>query len=526
MPTKDQLASALKNAHAAGDVSAAKTLANALKSYQEPQVSKAQSAVAGIGQGATLGFGDELSGVVSGAMDTFMFPENYPGQGFMDRYRARRDQRRQENAESREANPGTYLGGEMVGGLATGGAGAGRAAAGMTLREVAKQGAKVGAVGGAGMSESEDAAGLATDTAVGAGLGAGLGVALPAAGAGLQRLGRGVADKATDAYGSLVNVLEDAGVSLTSAQKLGTDWAKALETTLAQIPIGGKPLQNSLQNTRKSYQKALLRMVGLTDGEDLINRKTLEKAREQLSREYTQALQGKKVSIADDDFLDDLAAVAEKHSDLLDSPTAARVESVIEKFLNKAAKEGGEVSGEWYQAQRSLFGQRAKGTGELSDLYRDLRNVLDDAFARTAGTGKREIDTRYARFKQLENIFNRVGGSEASEGFIPFASLARESSKGGGKDWEQLARAGAAVIPDRVPNSATAQRNYMLQALTGGGLMFDPVSTTAALGASRVLANQMAKGRAPNVMSLMRPPNIPQNALTVSPSGLTPVILE
>jgi hypothetical protein len=43
-------------------------------------------------------------------------------------------------------------------------------------------------------------------------------------------------------------------------------------------------------------------------------------------------------------------------------------------------------------------------------------------------------------------------------------------------------------------NSGTAQRNMILNALAGGGALVQPIPTAATLGASNLLARQLAKG--------------------------------
>lgn len=526
MPTRAELESALINADKAGDREAARKLANALKA--SPEVSKTDSLIKGVGQGATLGFGDELSGAVSAGMDKLLFSDLYEGQSFSQRYEARRDQRREENKQAQEANPGTYLTGEMVGGLSTGASSMARNGAALTMGQIAKTGAAIGGAGGAGYSEGETIGEVAADTAVGAGAGAAFGVALPAAGAGINRAVTQFSDRAlgavSDTYKPLVDLLKSKGVSLTAAKELGTDWAKALETQLAQVPIGGKPLQLALENSRRTFQREVVKMVGLEDGSDLINRNTLDKMQSMFSRQYKAALGGKQINIASDEFLDDLARVEASHTELVDSQTARRIKSVVDAFLAKAEKQG-TLDGDWYQAQRSLFAKRARGNGELADLYADLKRTLDNAFTRAAGNVKGDLDLRFKRFKQLEEVFEGMGGAESSEGFLPLASLARKVSKGGmDRDWEDFIRAGSAVITDKVPNSGTAQRQLLMGIFTGYG-MFDPVTAGAILGGSRLASKTLSKG-IPMESLRLQGPNIPKTPLTTAPAGIAPVITQ
>lgn len=174
---------------------------------------QAESAVAGVGQGGTFGFGDEIYGALASISEPIqdavrsqlfdlMNPE-YAGYYASAReeigprsYEQYRDDARGINAAAQEANPWTYGAAEIGTGLAGGLAGGARAAAGQAFKaavpRLAGVGAAYGGVSGAGFSDADTAAGVAGDTALGAGVGAVLGTALPGAGAaigkGVQRL--------------------------------------------------------------------------------------------------------------------------------------------------------------------------------------------------------------------------------------------------------------------------------------------------------------------------------------------------
>ncbi len=137
------------------------------------------SAIRGAIQGATFGFGDELGGGLKGLYDTAT-----KGGDLSDNYTKARDEIRTNDALASEANPKTFIAGQVGGGLATSLA-TGGAAGELGLAGRLGLGAAEGALNGLGASNAADVEGNLKDAAVGGGLGlvgSGLGEAVGAAG--------------------------------------------------------------------------------------------------------------------------------------------------------------------------------------------------------------------------------------------------------------------------------------------------------------------------------------------------------
>jgi hypothetical protein len=171
---------------------------NKLPDYTPPQKPKApakmgkgEAALTGLGEGASLGFGDELAGVVGAAIDrpvTYLMdrmqgvPSDLAGEPedstFKERYQQTRDLARRQQTKAKEDQAGAYYGGMLGGALATGVATGGVGPAGLATR-----GALEGAAAGLGTSEADltegEFGGAAVDTALGAGGGAVIGKTLP-----------------------------------------------------------------------------------------------------------------------------------------------------------------------------------------------------------------------------------------------------------------------------------------------------------------------------------------------------------
>lgn len=151
----------------------------------------------GVTQGATLNFGDELSGLKEGAKAAFTGGggEDYVNQ-IINAYRQGRDEERNLNKIADERSPWLYGGGQLAGGIAlgaaTGGTGAVAGGLGRQVAVNAARGLAEGAAAGLGNSEADLTKGelgqAAVDTAMGATLGAGAGAVGTLAGAGLAKL--------------------------------------------------------------------------------------------------------------------------------------------------------------------------------------------------------------------------------------------------------------------------------------------------------------------------------------------------
>lgn len=85
-------------------------------SSDESDISRLESGVRGAAQGASLGFADEITGGLEAAGDVAFGPAQLSD--LVEQYRMRRDESRQAYEAAQEANPGTYLAGEIGGGIA------------------------------------------------------------------------------------------------------------------------------------------------------------------------------------------------------------------------------------------------------------------------------------------------------------------------------------------------------------------------------------------------------------------------
>lgn len=190
--------------------------------------SKLESAGQGAVQGATAGFSDELGGAMGAGMEKILPSGNKDKKSMAELYREYRDMQRRRNKGAEEANPGSYLAGNIAGGVA--------GAAALPSAALAKMGAvgagaAIGGATGLGSSDADLTSGNPSeykraleDTTIGAGLGvAGGAIGESLAGRlspqGLQKTGSRLA--------ASVAGLEPEAEQATQWIKKGDRWAKA-----------------------------------------------------------------------------------------------------------------------------------------------------------------------------------------------------------------------------------------------------------------------------------------------------------
>lgn len=276
---------------------------------------KLESGARGLAQGATFGWADEIAGAVEGALTD-------------KTYEQARDESRANFKKAKEANPNTYLAGELGGSVAT--AAVPGLGAANTLRGALALGAGIGAASGAGNSEAESADGLAKDTLLGLGVGG--------AGAGV---GYGVAKAvpwAAKTAGEKLKALAEmrAVKSLGGSKKMLENLKK---TPGAESRLGRTLLDKKVVTPLAGKEKMAERLSGVVD--DKIDDLTgviddVSKAQGKMSPENALRMEAAKFSPAE-------AAEAlknelrQKYSHIPEDILAPQLEA-IDKWLNKTGR--------------------------------------------------------------------------------------------------------------------------------------------------------------------------------------------
>lgn len=334
---------------------------------------------------------------------------------------------------------------------------------GATLPKFLAQGAAMGATAPTGRADS----GL-TDNAIGAVSGvaaSGLGYG---AGKVISKVAKPIGNQLTEVGKAGIRKLEEAGVPLSAAQKTGSKALAALEATFSTLPMTSNAQGKIYEKQREAFTKAALKEAGIDASN--ASREVIAAASKKFGDEYT-ALASKNVMNIDEPLLENVAKIyQEATSGRLGQDASNLVKSVSEDIYNS----GGRISGEAYQKTRSLLTQKAQGAKDSFDagLMKQLRNELDAAFERSLPEAQRgtmaAINKRYQAFKPIQKAMESSKAEGLKTGNIDPTTLYNQVEVGA--PLSNLSDAAAGFLRPTIPDSGTAQRLFMQNALTGAGV--------------------------------------------------------
>ncbi len=460
-----------------------------------PQAAEGRGSIAdAMGQGVSLGFSDELAGLL-GAIPAAIST----GNGVVESYKGVRDAARGNYEGYREENPKTALAAELGGGLLTGGMGGGRALAGTAGRQMlgraAATGAALGGASGAGYSQADTMGGLAKDTALGAAVGGAAGFALPAAGQGLNAIGRRTASMA-----------DDLGMRLTPGHRYNSPTLQKVEASLESFPLTAPAFTKMRDTNQKALNRAAAEAIGAT-GDDLSG-DVLGAAKARIGAAFNSLTQGRQIPV-DPQFSSEISAIRQQLASPLKSAKKGN------KFLDALDEitSFGTITDKAYQDISSEIADElmSKGTKGVSKAaLRTAKEKIDDLFERSMGPDELAA-FRKAR-EQWRNLMNVSKATDSATGNVSGLKLAnRLATKdehgyvyGNNKSPLYQAARASKQYKDIVGDSGTASRMFMPMAINalsgaGGGALLgqDPLAGAAIglLGGPALARMYLAGGR-------------------------------
>lgn len=410
-----------------------------------------------------------------------------------------------EQGEAKEQRPGYFTGGQIAGNIASTllPATAATKAIGATAPVLAKA-PLVGSTAAnvaKGIGASRGLIGIPAAGAVQGGVSSAitegdLSGALPGAiGAGVmgavgkvaRPIAKGAISKARQGY---VNTLKSIGIEdLSPGQLTGNKNLELTESVLSNmLPTAGVARKKAEGQLRKFTQAALTK-AGIYADE--ITPEIREAAEDAFSKRYNAMFAGTQVKI-DDSVLKTVSEISTKNLKKLPTDVRPIVQSYLEDIVQAP---GRKLTGEVYQEARSNLTRQAHSMAArdpfTAETLRKIRNALDNAAIRSIPAAKggalKQLNREYGNYKTVQKAASRVSQDSLEGVLSPSALLQavetgnKTKSQKGYNELYNLARAGRSVLVDSIPNSGTAQRQFVQNLLTQGGIGLGGAVTVGAL---------------------------------------------
>ena len=298
-----------------------------------------------------------------------------------------------------------------------------------------------------------------------------------------------------------VTALQREGVRVTPGGILGGA-AKSAEDKLISVPILGDAIRSAQTRGIKDFNKAAINRALAPIGQkaSAIGRKGVEEAQRKISNAYGRTLSGITAK-ADQQFMKEVQGLSSLTTGLR-GDVREQFSDIVKREVGRKFTSAGRMSGDAFKQVDERLGQIARGAMKADDYN---QRELGKAVLELQGTMRRMVERSnpdkapalkaaneaYANLLRVERAASMVG---AEDGVFTPAQLrsavkALDPSRNkrgfaqGNALMQDLAEAGQASLPSKVPNSGTTDR-ALLAGLAGGAAYIDPLIPTGLLGAA------------------------------------------
>ncbi|MGA0588717.1 hypothetical protein ACO2Q2_16560 [Dyella sp. KRB-257] len=315
----------------------------------------------------------------------------------------------------------------------------------------------------------------------------------------------------------LANLAESAGIPLKASQIADSKVAKLVDSATSQVPFSGAAKFQDAQ------QQAFNRAVGQTIGIDAqkITPEAFAGAVKRIGGEFDRLTANNNIPITPD-LGRKLQAVAQDAQSFYGPEAKSMVDSIIQRLVSQS--QNGTIPGRVYQSIDSKLGSAIRSGGERSKVLGDLQEVLRDAMGANI---KPEDAAAWAQarqqWKDMRTIEPLVGKSTTGD-ISPAQLMGRVTGNNAGKvamargtrgDLGDLARIGQRFLKDVVPDSGTARRTAVIDALKApGAVVGSALGTGAAINPlAGLLTGAGAVGISRTVQNMLKNPRLVESIL-------------
>lgn len=320
--------------------------------------------------------------------------------------------------------------------------------------------------------------------AMNVGLGAGAGVAGQAAGNALGRAIRPVKQNLSAEQQALAQAATREGIPLSAGQATGSRPLQTIESVMENLPLTSGPQLAGREAQQRAYTAAALRRAGITA--DTAAPEVLAVQKAALGGTIGDIAKRNKLDF-NKGLTDKLAGITDDAAQHLPPDLAGKVGGTVDKVLSQVDNTGN-MAGTNYQGWREPLRGLSTNT-ETGRNFQAIRRAMDESFQGQLGGAEgetlRKASREYANLKTIMNAAGGPGAAAASNQIAPAQlsaavrqAMGKEGVALGRGDLNELSRIGTTFVRDQIPNSGTAQRQFIQNLLTTGG-----GAGTGALGA-------------------------------------------
>lgn len=354
-------------------------------------------------------------------------------------------------------------------------------------------GGKLGYLGGMVANTLPTAAIPGANTITGAGLiGAGTGLLMPSAstgetvantaiggalGAGTQAAAQGIGAAyrgvkgffnpvAEEAATPAAQALQEAGVPLDRSQATGNRFWQSVRGAVASHPATSGAQADFAKAQQQAFNSAVLKSIGASGDE--ASQEVMAAAREKIGSVFEAA--AKNGTSIDDQLLNDMARVSDSAARTTPQSSLHPLFKNIDDIMEAADKDG-MVSGATLSKIRSHLSELSKNP-DVGAAASDLEDSLLAALERSNPEDAKALSAARQQYRSMKIIQSAIGPG-MDRNISPLKLSNAMASKpnqnmsvyglGGDQDLVKLAQAGR-ILPEQVPNSGTAERNFLLNA--------------------------------------------------------------
>lgn len=281
------------------------------------------------------------------------------------------------------------------------------------------------------------------------------------------------------------------GIPLTTGQATQYKPAQIAESVVSNLPGGAGVMNKANDRTFGAFNRAVARTFG--DDATSLTPEVMGAARERVGAKIGDIAKRNTLTL-DQQFAQEIAQRSQEAASELTDDSLRLFNKQLDNLLSQV--KDGTVSGKFYQSLDTKLGRMAKGTndGNLKNQLAGFRKSMRDAFDRSVSEADSEAwqltRKQYANLMTVADAAKNTGdGALSPARLLQAVNAAQPNAKfGSGTDLAELAQWAKKTLPDKIPNSGTAQRLFYQKLLTS------PLTTVGAVGGGAYGADSLGLG--------------------------------